>query len=78
MTREVIRLDEPEKEEEKPVEFTHVFDSDVGFVESLVSDMSKFDKVVYLGTCNVDGDMFAAYDKGSIVIYNGHLNSGKY
>lgn len=30
-----------------------------------------FDKVVYLGNCQDDGDMFAAYDKDRIFIYRG-------
>ena len=30
-----------------------------------------FDKVVYLGNCNADGDMFACYKDDTINIYKG-------
>lgn len=36
------------------------------------------EKVVYLGKCNEDGDMFAVYHGGFIKIFRGHLNNGKY
>jgi trehalose-6-phosphatase len=64
-----------EKETEKPVEFTHLFINNQGWIDDKPGD---FEKVVYLGNCKTDGDMFACYDKGLIGIYKGHLNSGKY
>lgn len=35
-------------------------------------------KVVYLGHCKQDGDMFAVYYGEFIEIWKGNLNSGKY
>lgn len=64
------------KEESKGVEFTHEFNTD-GY--STTSDVpTDFDKVVYLGRCNTDGDMFATYTNGCIYLYKGHLNNGTY
>lgn len=40
--------------------------------------LSQAVKVVYLGDCDQDGDMFAIYKEGFIEIYKGHLNNGKY
>ena len=37
-----------------------------------------FDKVVYLGKCKIDGDMFACYKGKAILIYKGNLNDGTY
>ena len=79
--RDVIRVPEcTEKEPEcKPIEFTH-YKGDNGWIKSssLRSKPREFDKIVYLGKCSQDGDMFAAYDEDFISIYKGHLNSGKY
>lgn len=74
--REVIRIDKKE-ENEKPVEFTHWLDNRDGWSKTM-NVPSIFDKVVYLGDCIYDGDMFACYRGGEINIYKGHLNSGKY
>lgn len=75
--REVIRID-GKKESEKPVELTHVLTACyAGWVEGSAIT-SVFEKIVYLGNCQEDGDMFACYIGGSIHIYKGHLNSGKY
>lgn len=73
--KEVIYIDN--KPLEKPVEITHYFDSAVGWVKC--SDILKsYNKIVYLGKCDTDGDMFVAYEKDFIDILKGHLNSGKY
>lgn len=73
--RQVERIDSP-KESDKPVEFTHILDSSGwGTVDA---EYLKYDRIVYLGECIGDGDMFAAYSDGLILIYKGHLNSGKY
>jgi len=74
--KEVIRVIEKDKEDE-PVEFTHHIDNYKGWQETNGLP-EEFKKVVYLGRCEGDGDMFAAYENGSIVIFKGHLNSGKY
>lgn len=66
------------QETEKPVEFTHLLDNAHGWID-ISYTARAFEKVVYLGKCTMDGDMFAAYhDEGIISIYKGHLNSGKY
>ncbi len=76
--REVIRIDEPKQALDNPVEFTHVLNGDDGWSNTAALP-KDFHKVVYLGNCSVDGDMFAAYSNaGLIIIFKGHLNSGKY
>ena len=76
--KEVIRIGEVVQESEKAVEFTHYQSGTKGWCES-ITQPSKFNKVVFLGECCYDGDMFAAYStSGAITIYKGHLNSGKY
>jgi hypothetical protein len=79
--RDVIRVPEcTEKEPEcKPIEFTH-YKGINGWIKSssLRYKPMELDRVVYLGKCDEDGDMFASYYGGFISIYKGHLNSGKY
>jgi hypothetical protein len=76
--KEVIRIGEVVKESEKAVEFTHYQSGTNGWCET-IAQPSKMNKVVFLGQCCYDGDMFAAYGiSGTINIYKGHLNSGKY
>jgi hypothetical protein len=76
--KSVIYIDNPQNKEEKPVEFTHVYNSIQGWSVFLNSP-TDYEKVVYLGHCSSDGDMFAAYGSGGLImIYTGHLNSGKY
>jgi hypothetical protein len=62
---------------EKPVEFTHYLNVNEGWTENLpIDDIAK---IIYLGNCKTDGDMFAGYNRrGWIRIYKGHLNSGCY
>jgi len=77
--KEVIRINQlDQKKEDKPVEFTYQQGEDIdgwGDVEFCPSEM---DKIVYLGHCEADGDMFAGYMLNTIIIYKGNLNSGKY
>jgi len=76
--RKVIMIGEEPKEESKGVEFTHHFHNTKGWVESRLIP-SDFNKIVYLGNCKQDGDMFACYSKhGYIQIYKGNLNNGTY
>ena len=76
--KQVIFINEPNEQEEKPVEFTHYLTRLQGWMKA-ESYPSAYEKVVYLGRCNYDGDMFAAYYVGGeIIIFKGHLNSGKY
>lgn len=74
--KEVIRIDGTQQND-KPVEFTHFLDVEEGW-EGANCKPSDFYKVVYLGNCSLDGDMFAGYKNGAIIIFKGHLNSGNY
>jgi hypothetical protein len=76
--KEVIRIGEVVQESEKPVEFTHYQSSTYGWGVTNKKP-SEFNKIVVLGKCTQDGDMFAGYGiNGTINIYKGYLNSGKY
>jgi hypothetical protein len=76
--KEVIRIGEVVQESVNPVEFTHFQDSTDGWCITGV-DPHDLNKIVFLGKCDTDGDLFAGYwSGGSITIYKGHLNSGKY
>jgi len=76
--RKVIMIGEEPKEESKGVEFTHELVSDEGWISTDESP-SDYKQIVYLGKCDSDGDMFAAYLKnGCIYIYKGNLNNGTY
>lgn len=76
--KSVIFIDKENKEEEKPVEFTHY--SKGSKWEAARTTPSDYEKVVYLGKDVIDGDLFACYEKKGtyICIHKGHLNSGKY
>jgi hypothetical protein len=81
MEKQVIRIPElsDDKTEQKGIEFTHILMGDSGWFER--NDLPQtFSKIVYLGKCSVDGDLFAAYTKewGHIIIYKGKLNNGSY
>lgn len=74
--KEVIRIDGTQQND-KPVEFTHEFNTDEGWeVTSILP--AQYKKIVYLGKCEHYGDMFAAYGDDCIGIFKGHLNSGNY
>jgi hypothetical protein len=76
--KEVIRIGEVVQESVKPVEFTHYQNTTNGWITA-GTDPNDLNKIVFLGKCHCDGDMFAGYwSNGVIVIYKGHLNSGKY
>jgi hypothetical protein len=76
--KEVIRIGEVVQESETPVEFTHYQIGTDGWCQAFNTPY-ELNKIVFLGKCDCDGDMFAGYTiSGSIVIYKGHLNSGKY
>jgi hypothetical protein len=40
--------------------------------------LAECEKLVYLGKCSEDGDMFALYIGRYIMIFRGYLNSGMY
>lgn len=67
--------------EVKEVEFTGVLCGDKGwtvFESEDLWDISKSDKIVYIGNCKTDGDLFNIYVNGRIEFFKGHLNSGFY
>ena len=70
----VIYIDIPQKEEKKKVQFTHYM-TDTGWIEDKCIPNGA--KLIYLGKCSIDGDMFASIT-ATIDIYKGHLNSGEY
>ena len=72
----VIRIFE-EEVKEKPVNFTHEMVDGEGWCDTNI-DPSDYEKTVYLGRCDKDGDLFAAYIDVYIAIFKGHLNSGNY
>lgn len=76
--KQVLKVSDLEKTEKKPVEFTHFLNAhEVGWSKT-DSKPHEFEKVVYLGFCNADGDMFSVYGDGYIRIFKGHLNDGVY
>ena len=74
--RKVIMIGQEPKEESKGIEFTHEFTHDKCSPSNDAA--SEFNQIVYLGKCDTDGDMFAAYTSGCIYFYKGHLNNGTY
>lgn len=83
MKNEVIRIPGIEdNNEEKPLELTHIVSSSIIHADTWGefdrSDIKEYDKIVYLGHCKVDGDLFAGYSDGIIDLFRGNLNSGKY
>jgi hypothetical protein len=76
--KEVIYINDPKKNEDR-LSITHCFNGTKGWVQYTPISLN-YDKIVYLGKCSIDGDMFAAYpnNEPTIIILRGHLNSGKY
>lgn len=72
-----VKLNE-ELQNDKPIKFTHVLVEGSGWIDWESEKTDLYDHVVYLGACADDGDMFAVYKLGTIQIFKGHLNSGKY
>jgi len=64
------------KRKVKQIELTHI-QGVSGWREDLDPDLSDATRLVYLGYCAQDGDMFAVYEDRHINIYKGHLNNGK-
>lgn len=62
------------KKEKGKTTFTYILNSDTGWGK--VEDAPDFyDKVVYLGNCKYDGDMFACYKDNTIDICKGVVGS---
>jgi hypothetical protein len=77
--RQVIYIQEPECRKEKLVLTHRKGSSGWEKVENTSFLFSNVSKIVYLGHCRQDGDMFAVNTTtGYIIIYKGYLNSGKY
>ena len=73
----VIRIKEEDESDEKPVVFSHVMNSE-GWSKT-IDGPKNYSTIVYLGRCKTDGDMFIVYDNSNnIIVFKGHLNSGKY
>jgi len=77
LTKSAIFIEDKKQDDEKPIEFTHCLDDKDGW-EKTTDTPSQYDKVIYLGNCERDGNMFCAYHGAYIFIFKGHLNSGKY
>jgi hypothetical protein len=79
MKRKAIIIGEEPQKESKGIEFTHYLSGTEGW-KTANPNFNKYIKVVYLGKCDVDGDMFAGYfgQDGTIAIYKGNLNDGTY
>lgn len=74
--RKVIYVGE-EPKGEKGVEFTHYLDTELGWKKNNYKP-SYYEKIIYLGKCDADGDMFATYEDDYIHIYKGNLNNGTF
>ena len=76
--KSVIYIEQKEEQEERPIEFTHRLSGSSGWID-MSFNKNDYKKIVYLGSCVIDGDMFACYTNiGGIITAKGHLNSGKY
>ena len=73
--RTVQRVDNADPDQ--PIKFTHYLSETHGWVYTETLSM-EYDKIVYVGNDKGNGDIFVAYRNGNILIYKGHLNSGKY
>lgn len=73
----VINIPDKAKPNLKPIQYTHMLSIFDGWQITAEKPIST-NKVVYLGTCQQDGHMFAEYSQHRIYIYKGHLNSGTY
>jgi hypothetical protein len=64
-----ISLEPKEKRNKKTIFTKYLCGVDGWIYPSLIPE--DFDKVVYLGNCDADGDMFACYVRDVINIYKG-------
>lgn len=74
--REVIRVQDLDGE--NPVELVEFLAG--GKWWSSISGTCGIDKIAFLGKDSAEPkyDLFAAYSGDNLIIYRGHLNSGKY
>ena len=80
LTNKVIFINDVKQEDEKPVEFTHsLLKTGVWSTTTVRPDNKQIKGVVYVGKNDWEEDIFSIIqDCGSIAIYKGNLNSGKY
>lgn len=67
-------IDTTKQEFEKPEPKKTVFNYCLGYNEKInaTCNPEEFLKVLYLGRCKADGDIFAAYhENGNIMVYSG-------
>lgn len=64
-----LTVQENVQKEKKETVFTHVFE-DTGWKPN-ESKVDSFEKVIYLGNCKYDGDLFACYLIDIIEIFKG-------
>lgn len=77
--KEVIRLPGLSYKMHVPVELTHRLTSEYGWKKITTEENSNFyNKLVYMGNCYIDGDIFIGYNDDMIFTLKGHLNSGFY
>ena len=62
------------------IELTRRLDACKGWVERTIADIDikSYDRIVFLGTCEGDGQLFACYSYSMIDIWGGRLNGGTY
>lgn len=78
--KQVIRIGGEPKTEKvlKPIKLTNYLSGREGWKNTDLFKKCEWEKIVYLGRCDADGDLFAAYEDGMIRIFRGHLNDGVY
>ena len=76
----VSDLIQTKEKQSKGIEFTHELKGSCGWDRTNDTPQhTQVGKIVYLGYCPKDGDMFAIYTQGSYInIYKGYLNDGTY
>lgn len=69
MTKFITVQNDVQKEKKETV-FTHLFFGSDGF--KITQEIpTSYEKVIYLGKCRLDGDLFACYQADYIEIYKG-------
>lgn len=80
--RKVIAIPNEEEQSKKVAHLKLTHRKKNGWVKISQNQETKYkqgcDKIVHLGFCEQDGDMFAVYFSGYIMIFKGELNSGVY
>lgn len=61
-----ISLKKTQEKKTEPTIFTKFLDKDLGWKKSRFQP-TFFKKVIYLGNCSLQGDMFACYTEGGMI-----------